>query len=142
MVVLSACQTAMAQLTTRADEALGFPSMLLTHGVRTVVATLWPVDDLASALLIGRFYRFWRSEGQLPAQALRSAQNWLRTATAAAISDLLRPLKQVPGPVGALAATARAALFGKDPESRPFAHPEFWAAFVVAGQSQPGFAKE
>jgi CHAT domain-containing protein len=119
MVVLSACQTGMAQVTTRADEALGFRSMLLGQGVRTVLATLWPVDDLASALLVGQFYRFWQEEQQPPAQALRSAQNWLRTATAGGISDLLRPLKKVAGPVGALAAAARTQLFQKDPESRP-----------------------
>jgi len=93
--------------------------MLLGQGVRTVLATLWPVDDLASALLVGQFYRFWQEEQQPPAQALRSAQNWLRTATAGGISDLLRPLKKVAGPVGALAAAARTQLFQKDPESRP-----------------------
>lgn len=137
MAVLSACQTAMAQVTTRADEALGFPAMLLGHGVRTVVATLWPVDDLASAVLVGEFYRRWQVEKQSPAHALRSAQNWLRTATASAISDLLRPLKKAPGPVGALASEARTGFFQMEPESRPFAHPMFWAAFVVAGQAQP-----
>jgi CHAT domain-containing protein len=137
MIVLSACQTGMAQVTSRADEALGFPSMLLGQGVRTVLATLWPVDDFASALLVGQFYRFWREQKQAPAQALRSAQNWLRTATAGSISDLLKPLKKVPGPVGALAASARTDLFRKDPGSRPYAHPELWAAFVLAGQSLP-----
>ncbi len=137
MIVLSACQTGMAQVTSRADEALGFPSMLLGQGVKTVLATLWPVDDFASALLVGQFYRFWREQKQSPAQALRSAQNWLRTATAGSISDLLKPLKKVPGPVGALAASARTDLFRKDPGSRPYAHPELWAAFVLAGQSLP-----
>lgn len=133
MVMLSACQTAMAQVTVRADEALGFPSMLLGHGVRVVLATLWPVDDLASAMLAGQFYRFWREEHQTPAGALRSAQNWLRTADVFTLCDLLRPLKQVPGAVGGLAAEARSSLFQLDPASKPFAHPMFWAAFVVAG---------
>jgi CHAT domain-containing protein len=136
MVVLSACQTAMAQVTTRPDEALGFPAMFLSHGVRIVVATLWPVDDLASALLIGQFYRFWKHDNQSPAYALRSAQNWLRTATVASISDLLKPLKKVSGPVRVMAAKAPD-LSKRDAEMRPFAHPEFWAAFLVAGQPQP-----
>jgi CHAT domain-containing protein len=137
MAILSACQTAMAQVTVRADEALGFPSMLLAHHVRTVVVTLWPVDDLASSLLIGQFYRFWRERKQPPARALCSAQNWLRTATAAEMSTLLRPLKQVGGAAGALASEARIRFFEMDPDSRPFSHPIYWAAFVAAGHALP-----
>lgn len=56
-VALSACETAVARVTSTPDEAIGFPAALLAHGVRTVLATLWSVDDAATALLIGEFYR-------------------------------------------------------------------------------------
>ena len=137
MVVLSACHTAVAQVTTRPDEALGFPALLLGNGVRLVVAALWPVDDLASALLLGRFYRCWLVEKQVPAQALQSAQNWLRTANAASIIDELSPLKKVAGPVAYRAAEARTKLSSMDSNSRPFEDAKFWAPFVLWGQRQP-----
>jgi CHAT domain-containing protein len=50
---------------------------------------------------------------------------------------LLRPLKQVGGAAGALASEARIRFFEMDPDSRPFSHPIYWAAFVAAGHALP-----
>jgi CHAT domain-containing protein len=61
-----------------AEEALGFPATLLSEGVVGMIGTLWPVSDLSTALLLERFYHQWRA-GLPPAQALWSAQRWLRT---------------------------------------------------------------
>ena len=133
MVVLSACETAMAQVTITPDEFLGFPAAFLHAGVRTVTATLWPVDDAPSAALMGRFYRELSSPKTSPAEALRRAQMWLRTTKARDLISLLGELRDEPDPVGRLASQARQQLRGADPESRPFAEPYFWAAFTVAG---------
>jgi len=130
-VILSGCETAMAQVARRPDEFLGFPAAFLEHGAATVIATQWPVDDWAAAALVGRFYREW--PGKTAAQAMRAAQNWMRDVTADELSELLRPLKSDPGPVGAIAAEQRTWLMGFDPEGRPFAHPFFWAGFTVSG---------
>jgi CHAT domain-containing protein len=43
-------------------------------GARRVVASLWQVDDLATAELMARFYHGMLKEGQRPAEALRKAQ--------------------------------------------------------------------
>jgi CHAT domain-containing protein len=39
-----------------------------------VVASLWPVDDAATAALMGRFYRALFQERRRPSEALREAQ--------------------------------------------------------------------
>lgn len=133
-VILSGCETAMSQVHRRPDEFLGFPAAFLEHGAHTVVATQWPIDDWAAAAIIGRFYKEWRKQPQQSAaQAMRAAQHWLRTVTAAELLDLLLPLKQEPGPTGARAAAIRTSLRRFDKNACPYAHPYYWAAFTVSG---------
>jgi CHAT domain-containing protein len=43
-------------------------------GARRVVASLWKVDDIATAELMSRFYRAMQQDGLRPAAALRWAQ--------------------------------------------------------------------
>jgi CHAT domain-containing protein len=133
-VFLSGCETAMAQVARRPDELLGFPAAFLEHGVATVIATQWPVDDWAAAALAGRFYQEQRKlPGSTAAQAMQRAQNWLREVSADELSELLKPLQEDPGQLGELAAELRTSLYGMAPEERPFAHPYFWAPFTVSG---------
>jgi len=132
-VVLSACETAMTRVMGTIDEMLGFPIAFLENGTRTVLASLWPVEDSATALLTGQFYREHFHEDKTPAQALRSAQNWLRTVTVSELSNLFRELKKDPGPAGAQAARVRSSLIGADPGHQPYSHPFFWAAFTISG---------
>ena len=139
-VALSACETAVAQVTTTADEFLGMPTALLASGVRSVLGTLWPVEDDASAYLVGRFYAEWAKPQTSAAAALARAQTWLRTLTARTLSDALRELKADPGALGAMAAERRSALAAEDPDRRLFDHPYFWAGYVICGIDPAGSA--
>ena len=133
-VILSACETAVVPSWRFADELLGFPAVLLSHGASTVVASQWPVDDWASAALMGEFYRQWRTPpGKTAAQALRTAQNWLRNVSADQLYKQLDPFTEAPNPLGSLAAGIQTSLYGNDREEKPFAHPYYWAPFTVSG---------
>jgi CHAT domain-containing protein len=134
LVALSACETAVTRVASTPDESLGFPAAFLHAGSRSVLATLWPVDDAASAFLVGRFYREMRSGPKSPAQALRSAQNWLRTATVGELMVLLREAREMPSPAGPLAAGKRSEFRKDPPDKRPYAEPWYWAAFTLSGQ--------
>ena len=134
LVVLSACETAMSRISSTPDEFLGFPAAFLHSGAGSVLATLWPVDDAATALLAGRFYRERASGNHRPAHALRSAQNWLRGVTAQELMDIMREMKNAPPPAGPLAGRIRTALRKFDPDFRPFAPPYYWAAFTISGK--------
>jgi len=51
---LSACETARPEAIVP-EQALGFPSVLLSHGTRAVLGTLWPVyDHVAHDVMTGR----------------------------------------------------------------------------------------
>lgn len=77
LVVLSACDTGRAHAAP-GDEGLGLVRAFLVAGAQEVVASLWAVDDGATAALMGHFYRRWRINGQRTALALQAARADLR----------------------------------------------------------------
>jgi CHAT domain-containing protein len=136
LVTLSACQTALGRYE-RGEGFVGFAQALLLAGSRSVCLSLWKVDDTATALLMTRFYqnllgkRMGLDKPLPKAQALQEAKRWLAALScdealrqAAELSQGLTrgsvvPLKvtEAPAPVPA--------------GERPFAHPFFWAAFIL-----------
>lgn len=76
VVVLSACQTALGRAI-RGEGLVGLTRGFMYAGARRVVASLWQVDDLATAELMRLFYRGMLQDGLRPAAALRNAQRGL-----------------------------------------------------------------
>jgi len=144
LVTLSACESGLGR-EGGGDGILGFAQSFLLAGSRSVCLTLWQVDDTATAILMDRFYRnlLGKQKGggkPMPkAEALREAKQWLRTLTATEALDRLgtitegvvrgeRPAREemhaVPKPKDA----------AKD--SKPYAHPRYWAAFILIGDPE------
>jgi len=74
LVVLSACQTGIGQLV-RGEGLIGLTRGFMHAGARSVVVSLWRVDDKATAELMKRFYQHMLGKAGLPpAAALRQAQ--------------------------------------------------------------------
>ena len=74
LVVLSACQTAMGK-EIRGEGLVGLTRGFMYAGAPRVVASLWKVDDKATAELMKRFYQGMLGSVRLrPAAALRAAQ--------------------------------------------------------------------
>ncbi len=144
LVVLSACETGLGP-GGGGEGFLGFSQGLLRQGVRSVVLSLWKVDDTATALLMQRFYQ--NLLGKRPglktplgrAAALTEAKTWLRNLTRAEAEQLAVQLSggSWRGKVEKLQ------LASDDPSSappkaddRPFAHPAYWAAFILLGDPE------
>jgi len=72
LVTLSACQTAWADVTP-GDEMMTLARAFFYAGVRAVVASLWLVEDEATALLMRHFYERLGAGEAIP-EALRQAQ--------------------------------------------------------------------
>jgi CHAT domain-containing protein/tetratricopeptide (TPR) repeat protein len=142
LVALSACQTAITDFQHLPDETLGLPAGFLQAGVPGVVGTLWPVDDLSTALLMARFYALLRPgdpdaehhEDRLPpARALRRAQCWLRDVTAGQLLEHLQRERAAGRIPETLAAQGVSRFAWEDDAVRPFAGPEHWAPFIFVG---------
>jgi CHAT domain-containing protein len=163
LVVLSACETGLYDTRNNPEEFVGLPATFLQLGTAGVVATLWQVDDLATSLLIAKFYELHLADKLSPPTALKRAQAWLREATrddliaygrasaAAAKLDAAK-LAELEGTLFSLQ-RARSARFAPVwtrlqtrnlsgpgsptetamPSVRPFAHPYFWGGFVYTG---------
>ena len=115
LVVLSACQTNMTGVALP-NEVVGFPTTLLQLGFAGAIATAWSVDDRACTFLMTCFHHRWRGKREHPAIALSRAQQWLRSATRADLSEMVPDIAMPEG---------------DDPY--PYAHPQFWAAFAYTG---------
>jgi len=73
LVVLSACQTGLGK-EVRGEGLIGLTRGFMYAGSPRVMASLWQVDDAATAELMKRFYRVMMRERLTPAAALRTAQ--------------------------------------------------------------------
>ncbi len=106
LMTLSACETGVSEPADEISERLeGFPETLLRLGARNVIASLWPVADEGSSLLMTTFYNHLKTHPHAKADALRQAQ--------------LAVMKQ---------GTTDAAL------PSTLAHPSHWAPFVLISQ--------
>jgi CHAT domain-containing protein/tetratricopeptide (TPR) repeat protein len=77
LVVLSACETALGR-EIRGEGLIGLARGFMYAGASRVVASLWNVEDQATASLMKQFYQDMLANGQAPAAALRAAQIAMR----------------------------------------------------------------
>ncbi|HEX8266323.1 MAG TPA: CHAT domain-containing protein [Pyrinomonadaceae bacterium] len=77
MIVLSACQTGLGKKI-KGEGLVGLTRGFMYAGTPRVVASLWSVDDAATAELMSIFYRKMLREAFSPPAALRAAQNEIR----------------------------------------------------------------
>ncbi len=126
-VILGACVSGRVRTAVGA-EYYGLPLAFLSAGARNVVSSLWPVNQISTALLVERLVA-GLAQGQGVALALRKAQRSMVSTTAEEVAEWLEtrpvglPRDLVPG---------RAVLrkLGK----YPFAHPYYWAGLEVTGE--------
>ena len=77
LLVLSACETGIAG-TLGGDELAGLAQAFLYAGARSLLVSLWSVDDPATAALMTAFYQA-RQNGADKAEALRTAMDFVRS---------------------------------------------------------------
>jgi CHAT domain-containing protein len=141
LVVADACETGQMATGVAAEEFVGFPAAFLASGASGIIASLWSVTDVSTALLMEEAYRRIKA-GEPPPRALQQAASWLRQAPREGIRRRLE----------AELAAATAASLGEEADRlqhalrealtrldnaprRPYAHPYFWAAFAFHGRA-------
>ncbi|MBN1352208.1 CHAT domain-containing protein [candidate division KSB1 bacterium] len=76
LVSMSACETGLGTIV-GGDEVIGLSRSFIFAGASSLMASLWKVDDLATAVLIKRFFRYL-NEGKSRSLALQQAQLLVR----------------------------------------------------------------
>lgn len=88
-VFLSCCETGLG-LSEITGDILTFSTAFLSAGARSVISTLWAVDDLATALFSIFYYQEWQ-QGKNRPEAMRQAQVKLRELTGNTLAASYKP---------------------------------------------------
>jgi CHAT domain-containing protein/Flp pilus assembly protein TadD len=112
LVTLSSCQSALGQ-EVPGEGYVGLAHAFLQAGARSLIVSLWKVDDAATSALMERFYEnyFGRYEGgriTAPNTAMTKAE---------ALQEAKRRLRSYKDDLG----------------DNPYDHPYFWSAFILVG---------
>ena len=127
LVTLSACNTGFAD-DANGKEIDSLASVIQTKGGKAVMATLWPVADESTSLLMSEFYRIRQaSPGITKAAAMQQAQIEMISGKlkSSGTSSGCRSDAIDTGDGGPAAYHCDA--------NAPFAHPYFWSPFVLIG---------
>ncbi len=126
LVVLSACETGLGDVAS-GEGVLGLERAFQAAGAKSVVASLWKVNDAATSVLMEEFYRNILEKKLSKLEALRQAQ-----ITVLRNPQLVRQreeeLKRGPGPKPVALPDG-----GKVTEATARSSPAWWAAFVLSG---------
>jgi CHAT domain-containing protein len=134
LVVLSACETGLQDMSFVPYEAFGLLGAMLHAGAAATIGTLWRVDDLSAALLSARFYESFIGGRQWPAAALREAQIWIRDTNCRSLIDYLTTqemLGRIPAKLASPATSYLSKTFLKS--QIPYADPLHWAGWIIMG---------
>lgn len=118
LIVLSACETGLGGKLGNGEEILGFGFQMQRTGARAAIASLWPVSDGGTQVLINGFYSILQKGNISKAEALRQAQIALITGNHSAFGQQ-RGI-----------ATAQRIAETKTPQLN---HPYYWAPFILIG---------
>jgi CHAT domain-containing protein len=125
-LTLSACDTASGIGKGDGREVEGFGAVAQARGAQSVVASLWPVYDPSTSLLMREFYHRRFKERQNKAQALRNAQITLMH------TDGTTGKASQPDARGS-AVSADAGPMTAPWPGKGYSHPYYWAPFILMG---------
>ena len=127
LLVLSACDTAMGS--GNGKEVEGFAYVAQSLGAKAVIASLWSVADTGTDELMIRFYNLRAKNPNTPkGEIFRRAQLELLGAE----NKEMKPTGNRSGVYRLDGAEIKLPLYVKD-EKKPFAHPHYWASFILIG---------
>jgi len=115
LVTLSACETAKGE-TLSGEGVIGLTRAFLYAGAASVLSTQWMVADDSTAALMARFYTHYRA-GDSKDVALQKAMREIRRGKAVTGGPLPLPTQL-------------------GPWRKEWAHPYYWAPFVLVGEYQ------
>ena len=119
LLTLSACSTAFTNRTEDGREVDSFGTIAQRLGARGVIASLWSVNDEATARLMETMYRIRQSKPELgKSEALRQAQEQMSSGALTPTTGDAKP---------------RGTLVNRGEIAKGWTHPYYWAPFLLIG---------
>lgn len=126
LVVLSACQTGLGEIT--GDGVFGLQRGFKKAGAKTLMMSLWKVDDKATQLLMSRFYSNLIT-GKSKIESLRDAQKYVREyETEVEVKPDNRPVISAHAKEQVQQNKTTQKIIKK---VQPYKDPKYWAAFIL-----------
>ncbi|MDK2461256.1 CHAT domain-containing protein, partial [Aphanizomenon sp. PH219] len=122
LVVLSACETARGGEDKEGIEVSGISYYFLTSGAKSVIASLWLVNDASTSQLMRLFYQNLATGKMTKTAALRQAQLTMIAGKTEGSETNRSSVNYTPGQTGNSAAI-----------SRNLSHPYYWSPFILIG---------
>ncbi|NEJ17650.1 CHAT domain-containing protein [Rhizobium leguminosarum] len=124
LLVLSACETAFGG---NGNELESLAAVMQDHGVKSVIATLWPIADQSTAAFMVRFYTYLQA-GYPRGEALRRTQiDFIHNRQDRSINS------QATQTTDDASSKTDNPAFPAD-SATAFSHPRYWAPFILMGQ--------
>lgn len=117
LIILSACQTAQGYVSDEGPS--GIVRGLKKAGVKTIIATLWEVDDEATKIFMNAFYEAWVLSGKTKSQSMEIAQQTVKNYTR---NHKERRSKTI---------ISHRKKNTQSMVSYPFAQPKYWTPFIL-----------
>jgi CHAT domain-containing protein len=137
LLTLSACDTAAQLPDADGREIDGFAELAQRLGASSVMASLWHVRDVSTALLMDSFYRNRQVSKMNKAEALRQSQLDMIHKSFAPTTLLnrarLSTSRGAPSTKNIVVEKKYLVPYEADKSERPFAHPYYWSPFVLFG---------
>lgn len=127
LVVLSACQTGLGEVT--GDGVFGLQRGFKKAGAKSLLMSLWKVDDAATQLLMTRFYANLTA-GKSKSESLREAQEYVREYEMEVEKKVYDNRRTRPLTARERAQAQKDAKVVKQ-TVRPYQNPRYWAAFIL-----------
>ena len=120
LLVLSSCETALGNK----EAELGFAGLAIQTGAKSVVASLWPISDAGTVVLMSEFYQDLKKT-PIKAEALQQAQLAMLGGKVFFVGSELRGSE--------VSVSLPPALTNFDIEKQDLTHPFYWAGFTMIG---------
>ncbi len=120
LLVLSSCETALGDV----DAELGFAGLAIQTGAKSVLASLWPINDAGTVALMSEFYQDLK-QTPIKAEALKQAQLAMLKGKVSFVAGQLRGSE--------ISVSLPSTLTNLNIEQQDLSHPFYWAGFTMIG---------
>ncbi len=135
LVVLSACETALGEIT-GGDDVIGLSRGWFSAGAKSVLVSLWSINDRSTSLFMTKLFEAYQTDGKSILVAIQEAQQYLYSLSFERayqdFNDLCEHLDR-----DNTRENKERGLVKRSPSKRKqtddYSHPYYWAAFLYLG---------